>query len=87
MSAFSSLGGAIMMALIVFVVGTTLFLAREIGRRARAEEKLEELATTDALTGLRNRRKFDAEIDLEWRRAARSAMGWRGVPSPGLGPL
>lgn len=64
--------GAIMMALILFVVGTTLFLAREIGRRARAEEKLEELATTDALTGLRNRRKFDAEIDLEWRRAARS---------------
>src|SRR5438552_7773191 len=64
--------GAIMIALILFVVGTTLFLAREIGRRAQAEDKLEELATTDALTGLKNRRKFDIEIDSEWRRATRN---------------
>jgi diguanylate cyclase (GGDEF)-like protein len=64
--------GAIMTVLILFVLGTTLFLAREIGRRARAEKRLEELATTDALTGLKNRRKFDSEIDLEWRRAARN---------------
>ncbi len=63
--------GAIMLVLVLFVLGTTLFLAREIGRRARAEAKLEELAITDSLTGLRNRRKFDEEIDTEWRRAAR----------------
>jgi diguanylate cyclase (GGDEF)-like protein len=62
---------SIVAALIVFVLGVTLFLAREIGRRARAEDKLEELATTDALTGLKNRRKFDASIDVEWRRATR----------------
>src|ERR1019366_1270187 len=41
---------AIMMALIVFVIAVTLFLAREIGRRALAEHRLQELATTDALT-------------------------------------
>jgi diguanylate cyclase (GGDEF)-like protein len=64
--------GAIMLVLILFVVGTTLFLAREIGRRAEAEDKLQELATTDSLTGLKNRRKFDIEIDAEWRRAARN---------------
>jgi diguanylate cyclase (GGDEF)-like protein len=66
--------GAIMMALISFVLAVTLFLAREIGRRAIAEEKLEELATTDALTGLRNRRKFDTAIEAEWRRATRQKM-------------
>jgi diguanylate cyclase (GGDEF)-like protein len=63
--------GAIMVALIVFVLAATLFLAREISRRAEAEDKLEELATTYALTGLRNLRKFDATIDSEWRRAIR----------------
>jgi diguanylate cyclase (GGDEF)-like protein len=63
--------GATIMALIVFVLAVTLFLAREISRRAQAEDKLEELATTDALTGLKNRRKFDATIDTEWRRAIR----------------
>jgi len=63
--------GAIMLMLAAFMICVTLFLAREIGRRARAEHSLEQLATTDALTGLKNRRKFDDVIDAEWRRAVR----------------
>jgi diguanylate cyclase (GGDEF)-like protein len=63
--------GAMMAALIAFVIAATLIAAREMGRRAEAEERLEELATTDALTGLKNRRKFDAVIESEWRRAMR----------------
>ena len=63
--------GAVVLALILFMLTSTLVLAREIRRRAEAENKLEEMATTDALTGLRNRRKFDDVIDSEWRRAIR----------------
>jgi diguanylate cyclase (GGDEF)-like protein len=64
---------SIMLGLIAFITAVTLFSAREIGRRARAEDRLEELATTDALTGLCNRRKFDTAIDSEWRRAIRQS--------------
>jgi diguanylate cyclase (GGDEF)-like protein len=66
--------GAIILVLITFALAATLFLAREIDRRARAEDKLTELAITDPLTGLKNRRKFDDEIESEWRRAARLNM-------------
>jgi len=37
-----------------------------------ARDKLEQLASQDGLTGLANRRRLDAVIDEEWKRAQRS---------------
>lgn len=41
----------------------------------QANEELSRLSFSDALTGLPNRRRFDQQLDLEWRRTAR-----QGVP-------
>ncbi|KMT55058.1 sensor domain-containing diguanylate cyclase [Pseudomonas fildesensis] len=50
----------------------TWMLRRELRRRFRAERILSELAATDALTGLANRRILDQRLRLEWDRAQRS---------------
>jgi diguanylate cyclase (GGDEF)-like protein len=47
------------------------YLIREIRKRGEAEINLAVLATTDELTGLANRRKFNEAIGREWRRAMR----------------
>lgn len=39
-----------------------------------SERKLAALSTTDSLTGVRNRRAFDAALEAEWRRAARTGQ-------------
>ena len=50
-------------------------LERRVAERTkaldRANERLEQLATTDALTGLPNRRRLDDILDAEWKRAQR----------------
>lgn len=48
------------------VMGLSLLLYRELGRRSAAEGELSRLAETDALTGLANRRRFEAALDEEW---------------------
>lgn len=39
---------------------------------AEANDRLERQSTTDGLTGVANRRKFDEALDSEWHRAARA---------------
>jgi len=62
------------------IVLTWLF-RRELHQRRAAEQaaldlnvQLEKLATTDALTGLANRRRFDDALEREWRRAVRNQL-------------
>ncbi len=55
---------------LIVVLGTTL--RKELRRRTVAEEALGQLATTDSLTQLANRRRFDEILAIEWRRGARS---------------
>jgi diguanylate cyclase (GGDEF)-like protein len=45
---------------------------RELRRRLRAETKLYQMARTDDLTGLPNRRAFRETLEREWRQAIRS---------------
>ncbi|MBB5693166.1 diguanylate cyclase [Muricoccus pecuniae] len=46
-------------------------VSRDVTERRSMESRLAELASTDGLTGLANRRRFDEVLNREWRRAAR----------------
>lgn len=52
----------------------TWLLCRELHRRYSAEKELAQLAATDALTGLANRRTLDQTLRHEWFRAQRSGQ-------------
>ena len=60
------------LALCAGVVALAMLFQRELIRREQLEVKLEALAATDSLTGLPNRRSFDAAFQREMRRATRT---------------
>lgn len=71
--------GTILLLLCSATVALCLLFKREMLRRLEAEHALTEaakcltiVAATDGLTGLANRRQFDACLDREWRRAVRN---------------
>ncbi len=64
------LGFALLSAIIV-ALGLTL--AAEFLRRGMAERQLADLACTDYLTLVANRRRFDEALAIEWQRAVRTA--------------
>lgn len=63
--------GLLMLALGATNIALVVFLASALKRRSDAEHQLAIMATTDSLTGLCNRRRFDEMFDVEWRRAIR----------------
>jgi diguanylate cyclase (GGDEF)-like protein len=63
--------GAALTFLGLTAVTGVLLLSSEMAKRTKAELELTRLATTDALTGLCNRRRFDVVAELEWERGKR----------------
>ena len=61
-----------MAALCAIVIALTLVLVAALKRRSAAESQLALLASTDGLTGLSNRRRFDDVFAREWLRAQRT---------------
>ena len=64
--------GAATLLLCSGLLWLTWLLVRELRLRQHAERELAGLASTDALTGLANRRTLDATLEMDWRRSQRS---------------
>ncbi|HEY2024352.1 sensor domain-containing diguanylate cyclase [Paraburkholderia sp.] len=66
--------GTLIGALDVTIIALAILFSQQLRRRRLAEEELRELARTDGLTGLNNRRSFEEHLNEEWRRAQRSGL-------------
>ncbi|NEV02077.1 sensor domain-containing diguanylate cyclase [Bradyrhizobium uaiense] len=64
--------GSVVAALCGVSIILMFYLLAALKRRAIAEGRLAHLASTDALTGLANRRRLDDTLDVEWRRGMRA---------------
>ena len=64
--------GSVVAALCSFSIVLMFYLLAALKRRAAAERRLAHLASTDALTGLANRRRLDDTLEAEWRRGMRA---------------
>lgn len=56
------------------LIGLAAMFQRELFLRTKAEKKLTQIARTDDLTGLPNRRAFREEYERAWRRATRMGL-------------
>ena len=56
---------------LLLITALSFGLDLQMQKRKRAEESLARLALLDALTGLPNRRQFDAVLEREWRLVGR----------------
>jgi diguanylate cyclase (GGDEF)-like protein len=68
---FAFLTALVLSVLFMGTVVLSMYLASELTRRHEAESKLADLAATDSLTGLSNRRHFKEAMGHEWHRAMR----------------
>jgi diguanylate cyclase (GGDEF)-like protein/PAS domain S-box-containing protein len=61
----------------ISLAGVSIDLTAELGQQAELEganQRLRELATTDTLTGLRNRRAFEDQLSVEFARSGRTGQ-------------
>jgi diguanylate cyclase (GGDEF)-like protein len=63
--------GSLMLSLCAITMALLAFLVDALKRRIAAEGQLAAIASTDSLTGLSNRRRFDEVLEDEWLRSQR----------------